>query len=283
MSHVLLLTGLAGAGRTTASDILEDMGYYVIENLPAGIVIDVVNQMSTSQSQLNRIAITIDIRDIDSIQALIDSRSSLRSKGHSVDLVHLDADDDTIIKRFEQTRRPHPYISAGVLTKGIAIERELLADILVNADVHIDTTTTNPTELAARFNELFGQDSAGMTIVITSFGFKHGIVRDADFIFDVRFLPNPYWDDELREFSGTDERVQAYVRKYELYNDYLESLKSTLSISLNEFEKLGKSFVAIAFGCTGGFHRSVTVAHDVVEWLKGQGKNVVSINREIDE
>lgn len=283
MSHVLLLTGLAGAGRTTASDILEDMGYYVIENLPAGIVIDVVNQMSTSQSQLNRIAITIDIRDIDSIQALIDSRSSLRSKGHSVDLVHLDADDDTIIKRFEQTRRPHPYISAGVLTKGIAIERELLADILVNADVHIDTTTTNPTELAARFNELFGQDSAGMTIVITSFGFKHGIVRDADFIFDVRFLPNPYWDDELREFSGTDERVQAYVRKYELYNDYLESLKSTLSISLNEFEKLGKSFVTIAFGCTGGFHRSVTVAHDVVEWLKGQGKNVVSINREIDE
>lgn len=283
MSHVLLLTGLAGAGRTTASDILEDMGYYVIENLPAGIVIDVVNQMSTSQSQLNRIAITIDIRDIDSIQALIDSRSSLRSKGHSVDLVHLDADDDTIIKRFEQTRRPHPYISAGVLTKGIAIERELLADILVNADVHIDTTTTNPTELAARFNELFGQDSAGMTIVITSFGFKHGIVRDADFIFDVRFLPNPYWDDELREFSGTDERVQAYVRKYELYNDYLESLKSTLSISLNEFEKLGKSFVAIAFGCTGGFHRSVTVAHDIVEWLKGEGKNVVSINREIDE
>lgn len=283
MSHVLLLTGLAGAGRTTASDILEDMGYYVIENLPAGIVIDVVNQMSTSQSQLNRIAITIDIRDIDSIQALIDSRSSLRSKGHNVDLVHLDADDDTIIKRFEQTRRPHPYISAGVLTKGIAIERELLADILVNADVHIDTTTTNPTELAARFNELFGQDSAGMTIVVTSFGFKHGIVRDADFIFDVRFLPNPYWDDELREFSGTDERVQAYVRKYELYNDYLESLKSTLSISLNEFEKLGKSFVAIAFGCTGGFHRSVTVAHDIVEWLKGEGKNVVSINREIDE
>ncbi|MFN8015008.1 MAG: RNase adapter RapZ [Acidimicrobiia bacterium] len=280
MKKIVLLTGLAGAGRTTAADVLEDMGFYVIENLPSSIIKDVVNGMNDKEGV--RLAIAVDIRDQDSIKHVLQARESLEENGDDVDIVFLDADDDTIIRRFEQTRRPHPFISAGVLTKGIAIERELLGDLLANCDVHIDTTYTNPTQLAQKLSTLFSLEDKGTTVVVSSFGFKHGLPRDADFIFDVRFLPNPFWEPELKDMSGLEKKIQDYVKSYEKYDEYISALKTMLDVSINEFQNLSKGFVTIAFGCTGGFHRSVTIADEIGNWLRSTGHKTIVIHRELD-
>ncbi len=282
MARIVLLTGLAGAGRTTAADILEDMGYYVIENLPAPIIGDVVEQMHNRNDDDGHLAIAVDLRDQSSIDSLLQVRLDLRERGDSVDIVFLDADDDTIIRRFEQTRRPHPYISAGVLTKGIEIERELLGEVLAYADIHIDTTMTNPTQLGQQLAMLFSGEATGTTVVVNSFGFKYGSPRDADFLFDVRFLPNPFWEPELREHSGLERVIRDYVSTFDGYEKYISSLTEILDISIKEFTNLGKGFVTIAFGCTGGVHRSVTVVHDVSTWLRNAGYKVIVVHRELD-
>lgn len=280
MKRIIFLTGLSGAGRTTAADILEDMGFFVIENLPATIVGDVIDQMNSDDSA--RVAIAVDLKDHASIEALFKERDLLREREDIVDILFLDADDDTIIRRFEQTRRPHPYISAGILTKGIELERELLSEVLANADIHLDTTTTNPTQLAQQLSLLFSRESLGTTIVVNSFGFKYGVPRDADFVFDVRFLPNPYWEPQLKELTGLEKTIQEYVRTFPLYSEYIESLKKMLAISIEEFARLGKGFVTVAFGCTGGFHRSVSVAQEIANWLRQQDHRVIIVHREID-
>lgn len=282
MTQIVLLTGLAGAGRTTASDILEDMGFYVMENLPAAIIGDVVAGMNEKNDAETRLAIAVDLRDQTSIDTLFAVRQQLRDEGRVVDIVFLDADDDTIIRRFEQTRRPHPYISAGVLTKGIELERDLLSDVLANADIHIDTTITNPTQLSQQLSTLFSGEITGTTVVVNSFGYKYGVPRDADFVFDVRFLPNPFWEPELRDSTGLENKIQEYVRKFEKYEEYISSVKSMLEVSISEFSQLGKGFVTIAFGCTGGYHRSVTVAQDVSNWLRQNGYKVIIVHRELD-
>lgn len=283
MARIVLLTGLAGAGRTTAADVLEDIGFYVMENLPAAIIKDVVAQMPNRDDADARMAIAVDLRDQESIDTLINVRKELREQGDISDIIFLDADDDTIIRRFEQTRRPHPYISAGVLTKGIEMERELLGDLLANADVHIDTTTTNPTDLAHQLSTLFSVQTSGTTVVVNSFGFKYGSPKDADFVFDVRFLPNPYWDPKLRDNSGLEKDVQAFVHAFPQYEEYLDALKALLEISIREFTEMGKGFVTVAIGCTGGVHRSVTVAQDISTWLRIKGTKVIVIHRELDQ
>ncbi len=282
MTRIVLLTGLAGAGRTTAADILEDMGFYVMENLPAAIINDVVAQMHNNNEENAQLAIAVDLRDQKSIDTLFATRANLRQHGDNVEIVFLDADDDTIIRRFEQTRRPHPYISAGVLTKGIELERELLSDVLANADIHIDTTVTNPTQLGQQLSLLFSGEPAGTTVLVNSFGFKYGAPRDADFVFDVRFLPNPFWEPKLRASSGLEPIIREYVRTFPNYKQYIEALQAMLDVSINEFSQLGKGFVTVAFGCTGGIHRSVTVAHDVSAWLQQSGHRVITVHRELD-
>lgn len=281
MTRIILLTGLAGAGRTTAADIFEDMGFFVMENLPAEIVNDVIVGMRDKNNE-SKLAVAVDLRDRKSIETLIDTRDKLRAKGEIVDIVFLDADDDTIIRRFEQTRRPHPYISAGVLSKGIELERELLSDMKAECDVHIDTTTTNPTQLSQQLDTLFSTEVKGTTIVVNSFGFKYGAPRDSDFIFDVRFLPNPFWEPDLKESTGLEPEVQNHVRSFEKYDEYIESLEKILKVSFDEFSKLGKGFVTVAFGCTGGYHRSVTVATDIANWLRKEGYKVIVVHRELD-
>lgn len=280
MTRIILLTGLAGAGKTTTADILEDMGFNVIENLPTSIVADVVDQMRDSDTV--SVAIAVDLRDEESIESLFQLRHDLREQGDNVDILFLDADDDTLIRRYEQTRRPHPHISSGVLTKGIEYEREMLSEVLANADVHIDTSKTNPTQLGQQLATLFGGKATGTTVVVNSFGFKYGMPRDADFVFDVRFLPNPFWEPTLKEKTGLESGIQDYVKRFDLYDEYIASVKKTLDISLREFSALGKGFVTVAFGCTGGFHRSVTVANDIATWLRNEGHRVIVVHRELD-
>ena len=169
------------------------------------------------------------------------------------------------------------------MTKAIATERELLSDVLAESDVHIDTTITNPTQLGQQLSKLFREETQGTAVVLNSFGFKYGAPRDADYIFDVRFLPNPFWEPELRELTGLQPEIQEYVRTFDKYDEYLESVKKILLISLEEFSALGKGFVTISIGCTGGFLRSVAVVEDISSWLKQSKYRVILVHRELED
>jgi len=283
MNRIVLITGLAGAGRTTSADAMEDMGFYVMENLPSVMIKDVVDGIKESREDEISLAIAVDLRDQRSIEKLFETRAELREQGYSVHIVFLDADEDTIVRRFEQTRRPHPYMSTGALTKAIEKERELLSDVLAESDVHIDTTVTNPTQLGQQLATLFKDENSGTTIVVNSFGFKYGAPRDADFVFDVRFLPNPFWETKLKDMTGRESQVQEYVRGFDKYQEYISSIKNILDISIIEFSNLGKGFVSVSFGCTGGYHRSVTVAQDVADWLEASGRKVILVHRELED
>lgn len=287
MANIILLSGLAGAGITTAADVFEDLGYKVMENLPISIVNDVINQLDQTDGANSRVVVSADLKTEQDIESLFNLRFILRTKfaekSDSVDVLFLDADDETIIRRFDQTRRPHPYISAGVLTKGIAKERDFLNAVLEDCDVHIDTTSTNPTQLATKLQTYFGEKTNSTTIVINSFGFKFGAPRDSNFVFDVRFLPNPYWEASLREFNGLDEKIQEYVCDFNDYDKYIAATYESLKISVDEFVRLQKGYVSISFGCTGGQHRSVTIAEVIRKMFANDGYSVVTIHRELDQ
>lgn len=287
MANIILLSGLAGAGITTAADVFEDLGYKVMENLPISIVKDVIDQVDQTDTANSRIVVTADLKTEDDIKSLFNLRFILRSKfaeeSDSVDVLFIDADDETIVRRFDQTRRPHPYISAGVLTKGIAKEREFLNAVLEDCDIHIDTTSTNPTQLGAKLQTYFGEKTNITTIIINSFGFKFSTPRDSNFVFDVRFLPNPYWEASLREFNGLDEKIQEYVCDFRDFDDYINSTYRSLKISVDEFVRLQKGYVSISFGCTGGQHRSVTIAELIQKMFTKDGYKVVTIHRELDQ
>ena len=287
MANIILLSGLAGAGITTAADVFEDLGYKVMENLPISIVNDVINQLDQTDGANSRVVVSADLKTEQDIESLFNLRFILRTKfaekSDSVDVLFLDADDETIIRRFDQTRRPHPYISAGVLTKGIAKERYFLNAVLEDCDVHIDTTSTNPTQLATKLQTYFGEKTNSTTIVINSFGFKYGAPRDSNFVFDVRFLPNPYWEASLREFNGLDEKIQEYVCDFNDYDKYIAATYESLKISVDEFVRLQKGYVSISFGCTGGQHRSVTIAEVIRKMFASDGYSVVTIHRELDQ
>ena len=287
MSNIILLSGLSGAGITTAADVFEDLGYRVMEHLPISIVKDVIEQLDQTNESNNRIVISTELRTDQDISELFNLRDSLRNKFEfetdSADVLFIDAADETIIRRFDQTRRPHPYISAGVLTKGIEQEREFLNAVLEGCDVHIDTTSTNPTQLAAKLQLYFGEKTNKTTIIINSFGFKFGAPRDSNFVFDVRFLPNPHWEPSLKEFNGWNEMIQEYVCDFKDFDKYLNTTYESLKIAIDEFIVLQKGYVSIYFGCTGGKHRSVTIAELLTKLFSKEGYRVITIHRELDE
>ncbi len=287
MANIILLSGLSGAGITTAADVFEDLGYKVMENLPISIVKDVIDQVDQTDESNSRIVVSADLKTEQDISSLFNLRFILRAKfnqdSDSVDVLFIDADDETIIRRFDQTRRPHPYISAGVLTKGIAKEREFLNAVLEECDIHVDTSFTNPTQLALKLQSYFGEKTNTTTIILNSFGFKYGAPRDSNFVFDVRFLPNPYWEPSLREFNGLDEMIQEYVTDFPDFDVYLNSTYISLKLAIDEFVRLQKGYVSISFGCTGGKHRSVTIAEKMKKLFENDGLNVITIHREINE
>ena len=287
MPNIILLSGLSGAGITTAADVFEDLGYKVMENLPISIVNDVIDQVDQSDGSNSHIVISTDLKTEQDITSMFSLRRDLRNKfseeSDSIDVLFLDADDETIVRRFDQTRRPHPYISAGVLTKGIAKERSFLNSVLMDCDIHIDTTSTNPTQLAKKLQSYFGEKTNTTQIVLNSFGFKYGAPRDSNFIFDVRFLPNPYLEPSLKEFNGLNPLIQEYVSDFPDFDVYISSLYISLKLAIDEFIKLQKGYVTISFGCTGGKHRSVTIAEKIRKLFINDEYSVVTIHREIDE
>ncbi len=266
-SDFVLLTGMSGAGRSTAADVLEDRGWYVVDNLPPQMLVSLLDVVQGDTAP-QRIAAVVDVRSqhfsTQVEQALVD----LRSKGWRPRTVFVDATDESLVRRFEAVRRPHPLQGDGLLLDGIRKERRMLGDIRAGADVIVDTTGFNVHQLTAKVDELLNVDqSTKLRVAVLSFGFKYGIPLDADIVLDLRFLPNPYWDLELRPLTGKDTQIRDFVLGQPGASEYVDAVVAMLRIALQGYLSEGRRYVTLAVGCTGGKHRSVATAEELVARL----------------
>jgi UPF0042 nucleotide-binding protein len=266
--EVTILTGMSGAGRSTAADALEDLGFFVIDNLPPTLIGKVAD-LARSGERVSRYVLVVDVRSGLFVDDLTASLAELRASGAVTRVVFLDASDDVLVRRYEATRRRHPLAEGERVVDGILRERRLLEDLKGRADIVLDTTSLNVHELRDRVRSVLGERGAdgGLQVSVVSFGFKHGVPVDVDLVFDVRFLPNPHWVDELRPLTGTDEPVREYVLGQPETGQYLEELERLFRLTLPAYQREGKSYLSIAIGCTGGRHRSVAVAEAVASML----------------
>lgn len=281
--EVLLLVGMSGAGRSASSNVFEDLGYYVIENLPPELVESVAQSNDVTESN-KQLVLTIDARDNSAQKKLNESINKLNQSGVLTRIVFLDADNETLIERYEENRRPHP-MGMESISQSVKTERDLLKPVRELADLVIDTTDLNVHDLRKRIIEGFQGEAENqdLKISVTSFGFKNGSPRDADIVFDVRFLPNPHWREELRASTGQSPMVRNYVLSFEDAQLFLEKIKDLVQFLLPRFISEGKSYVGIAIGCTGGKHRSVVMAEELTKWLKSQKNDAVVLHRDMKE
>jgi UPF0042 nucleotide-binding protein len=278
---------MSGAGRSTAAATLEDLGWFVIDNLPAALIMKMAEMIELPGSEIERVALVIGRGGGSSgseyLDDLPDVLDALRADRNRVRVLFLDAGDDVLIRRYEGTRRRHPLAARGV-EESIADERRLLEPVRERADLFIDTGDLNSNQLRTRILEAFGDEggAATMQTSVVSFGYKHGIPLDVDMVFDCRFLPNPYWVEELRPFSGLDESVREYVLSQPESQDFLTRVDELLASTLPSFVREGKSYLTIAMGCTGGRHRSVALAEALGERLGHHGHPVSVFHRDVD-
>jgi RNase adapter protein RapZ len=270
---VTIITGMSGAGRSAAADVLEDLGYFVIDNLPPALISKVAD-LAGSKSTTQRFGIVVDVRAGEFIPDLTAALFELRSRGAATRVLYLDASDDVLVRRYEATRRKHPLAQGERVSDGIVAERQLLGEIKGAADVVVDTSELNVHQLRERLLELFADtDDAGSSLQtnVVSFGYKHGLPMDVDLVLDCRFLPNPHWVDDLRPLPGTDPRVREYVLSQPEAQAFLAELERLLTLLLPAFVREGKAYLSIGIGCTGGRHRSVVIATELANVLLGLG------------
>jgi UPF0042 nucleotide-binding protein len=268
--ELLIVTGMSGAGRSTVANTLEDQGWYVVDNLPPQMLPPISELLNYNSSPLGKLAVVIDVRGGDFFDELSNNISKLREADINLRMIFLEASDHSLVKRFEQVRRPHPLQGDGGLLDGISKERLKLVDIRESADVVIDTSDLNVHQLGIRILEEFGEDANQLQLIIQSFGFKYGTPADADMVFDARFLPNPHWDENLRALTGNDPSVQQAVMASELAQGFVRSILQLLDNVFKGYRTENKRFVSIAIGCTGGKHRSVTLANQLADMLSGE-------------
>lgn len=282
--EVLLVTGMSGAGRTRAAGSLEDMGWYVIDNLPPRMLIPLVDMMTSSGSKIHQLAAVIDVRALEYFRDLSAVMSHLDDLDVHHRLLFLDASDSVLVKRYEFARRPHPLQHGRRLIDGIREERKLLSPLKAQADIVIDTSHLNVHQLSTRlYNELLGKGPNTVSVHVFSFGYKYGLPMDADFIIDVRFLPNPFWVPSLRSMNGRDEPVRTYVLDSPGAKEFLDAQTKALLIAINGYSKEDKHFVTIGVGCTGGQHRSVVMADALAHSLRSHGLAVTVSARELPD
>ena len=270
---IVIITGMSGAGRSTAANALEDLGWYVVDNLPPALLPTMLDL--ADRASLPGIAAIMDVRSAGFSTDLKAAISALADRGVSPQVVFLEASDSALVKRFENVRRPHPMQGSGTIIDGIAAERELLRAVRGDSDIVLDTSSLNVHELRARMHGYFGGDSVtGLRLNIVSFGYKYGMPVDADLVADCRFLPNPHWVPELRPLTGRDAAVRDYVLGQPAAAAFIDSYMAVLDVSLPGFEREGKRFVTIAIGCTGGKHRSVAIAERLAARLSGRDVTV---------
>lgn len=289
--EVLLITGMSGAGRSHAADCLEDMGWYVVDNLPPKLLVPLVDMMTNAagpstkvsdNAAVHKLAAVIDVRSRAYFDDLNEVLSHLDDLGVRTRILFLDANDDVLVTRYEKVRRPHPLQHGNSLIDGIKEERQLLQGLKEHADMTIDTSRLNIHQLSTKLYEaMVGSGPSTVSVHIFSFGFKYGTPTDADFVADVRFLPNPYWVPSLRELNGQDRAVSDYVLSSSGAMEFLDSYEKALMIAIDGYAKEDKHFVTIAVGCTGGQHRSVAMSEALAKRLRAQGLEVSVSAREL--
>ena len=279
--ELIIVTGMTGAGRSTAAKELEDLGFYVVDNLPPGLLRQVVGLVDESSGPEQQIGVVVDVRSGSFFQSL-HANLAQGATGRHTTLLFLDASDDVLVRRQEAARRPHPLQGTGRLLDGLQREREVLADLRSDADLVIDTSNLNVHQLTSRIRESFGDpDATRLQINVISFGFKYGIPIDADYVADMRFLPNPHWVPELRPLSGRDEAVAAYVKERPGAQEFLYQYLPVLQTAATGYLTEGKRFLTVAIGCTGGKHRSVAMTEEIVVRMRAEGYDVRASHRDL--
>ena len=269
----VILTGMSGAGKSTAIKMMEDIGYYCVDNLPIALLEKFVELSRLQENEeLQKVAVGIDIRNGQALEELRDVLARIKKQKVHYEILFLDAEDSVLVKRYKETRRNHPLSGGDRVDKGIEEERKRLAFLKESADYIIDTSQLLTRELKAELDKIFvqNQDYKNLFITILSFGFKYGIPADSDLVFDVRFLPNPYYVEGLRAKTGNDKEIQDYVFQYEEAHTFLDKLEDMLNFLIPNYIAEGKNQLVISIGCTGGKHRSVTLANALYERLSGQ-------------
>lgn len=281
----VIVTGLSGAGKTQAIRCLEDIGYFCIDNLPPALIPKFAEVTMQTDGKIQKIALVVDIRGGKFFNDLFKSLKMLNGMGYSYEILFLDASDDVLVKRYKESRRNHPLANNGRIINGILEERKKLSEVKEKADHIIDTSNLSTRQLKAEIQRIYASDGIVDNIVITvmSFGFKYGIPIDADLVFDVRFLPNPYYVEELKKHSGNEQPVKEYVLKWPESNEFITRIKDLMDFLIPNYIKEGKSQLVIAIGCTGGRHRSVVMANLVYEHLKDKGHTVLISHRDISQ
>lgn len=269
----VIVTGMSGGGKSTALKMLEDAGFYCVDNLPISLVEKFVELISTPNSEISKVVLGLDVRSDQSFEDATRILEQLKKKGYTFEILFMDTDENVLIKRYKETRRVHPLALDGRVEDGVRREREVLKNIRQNADYVIDTTNLLTRELKAELDRIFVENGEYNSLMVTvmSFGFKYGIPADADLVFDVRFLPNPFYIEELKHKTGNDKEIQDFVMGNEEAEGFMNKLTDMIHFLIPNYVKEGKYRLVIAIGCTGGKHRSVTLANELYKRMKDKG------------
>lgn len=280
----VIITGMSGSGKSSAVNVLEDIGYYCVDNMPPELIPKFANICSQSDRKIDKVAFVVDIRGGDLFLKLQNTVKQLQGEGVSLKILFLDSSDDVIVRRYKETRRKHPLdeVSYGNIRKAIETEREILRPIKAQADFYIDTSRSSTAQFKERLYSIFLGNNEFMHIDVQSFGFKFGAMSEGDLVFDVRCLPNPFYVPELKNKTGLDKDVYDYILSFDEAKVLLGKLTDLIDYLIPLYEKEGKSQLVIAFGCTGGKHRSVTFAEAVAEHLRKQGHRIRITHRDIN-
>ena len=282
----LIITGLSGAGKSRAADVLEDLDYYCVDNLPVALMTRFAELCLDTRGRYEKVALVTDIRDREGFGMLLDTIEELRGMDCKVSILYMDADIPTLVRRYKESRRPHPLAEHGMTTEeAVQREEELLAPVRAKADHIVNSSAMTLGMLQNTLFSLFAADGKkrGLDVTVMSFGFKHGIPLDADLVFDARFLPNPFYVESLRPLSGLDRPVAEFVFSYPQTRLFMEKLEELIAFLLPYYVEEGKLTLTIAIGCTGGRHRSVAIASALHNHLMANSVNSVNVNRDIDK
>ena len=282
--EILIISGLSGAGKSKAASFLEDMGFYIVDNMPAAMILKFAEFCAGGNGRYDRVALVYDVRTASSFTELFDVLDKLKDMEAQCRMLFLEAAPEVIIKRYKETRRRHPLAAdTDSLEEAVKKERAMMAPVKERADFVIDTSRTSTAQLRGELLRLFGQEGekGGMTVSVTSFGFKYGIPIEADLVFDVRFLPNPYYIAELRHQTGLDEGVYSFVFGYQQTKDFMAHLESLIGFLLPQYVEEGKAALVIGIGCTGGQHRSVAITKALADFIKQKGYQATENHRDM--
>lgn len=282
----VIVTGMSGGGKRTAMKMLEDIGFYCVDNLPIPLIDRFIELLATPGSEITKVALGLDVRADQNFSDAEKILDRMRNEGYQFELIFMDASDQVLIKRYKETRRIHPVSGGGSLEDGIAREREILKSVKKKADYVFDTSNLLTRVLKEELDRIFvnNEEYSSLIVRVVSFGFKYGIPADADLVFDVRFLPNPFYIDELKPLTGNDAAVRDYVMSFPESGQFMEKLTDMIQFLLPNYVKEGKYQLVIAIGCTGGKHRSVTLANTLYEKMKDNGNYALSlVHRDVEK